>query len=238
MSKPKAERLSRSKLDLFVKCPLCFWLDARHGLKRPQPLPYTLSIAVDHLLKDEFDVYRRQGKPHPVMAAAGLNAVPFPDEKRLSVWRDNFTGLSYKHPAGVTIFGAVDDVFQFPDGTLAVADYKSSGAKEVKVYDDYLRQMNIYTWLLEKNGARVRGKGYFVFYKVEKDRGFEGRLPFTGSVVEVDTDLSGIESLVQQAVRALRSEGPPRPAPECAYCLWREKTQQYSPDKRQGELFA
>jgi len=229
-------RLSRSKLDLFVRCPLCFWLDARHHVKRPPGYPYTLSIAVDQLLKAEFDVYRRKGEPHPLMKEFGVDAVPFPDEKRLEAWRDPFRGLEYKHPLGVTLFGAIDDIFQFPDGTLAIVDYKSTGAKVVSVYEDYLRQMNIYTYLLEKNGERVADKGYFVFYQVDKTRGFEGRLPFNGSVVEVPANVDEIEPLVANAVRALRSEGAPRPAGDCPYCEWRVKAAAYG-DPGQGELF-
>jgi len=229
-------RLSRSKLDLFVRCPLCFWLDARHHVKRPEGYPYTLSIAVDHLLKDEFDSFRRKGEPHPLMKEAGIDALPWPDEKRLEVWRDPFRGLEFKHPIGITLFGAVDDIFQFPDGTLAIVDYKSTGAKVVSVYDDYRRQLNIYTYLLEKNGEQIAGKGYFVFYQVDKTRGFEGRLPFKGSIVEVPTDVDSVEPLIANAVRALRSEGAPRPAPDCDYCGWRVKAAAYG-DPGQGELF-
>lgn len=232
----RAERLSRSKLDLFVECPLCFWLDARQGIKRPEGYPYTLSIAVDLLLKAEFDAYRRKGEPHPLMKESGIAAVPFPDEKRLEVWRDNFRGLEFRHESGVTLFGAVDDLFQFEDGSLAVVDYKSTGAKAVTVYDDYRRQMNIYTWLLDKNGGRTTGKGYFVFYQVDKSQGFAGRLPFKGSIVEVAADPASVEPLVAAAVRALRSEGPPRPSAGCAYCSWREKAGALA-DLNQGELF-
>lgn len=236
---PKAseKRLSRSKLDLFVECPLCFWLDARHGLKRPAGYPYTLSIAVDQLLKAEFDACRRKGKPHPLMAEHGLDAVPFPDQRRLELWRNNFKGLEYRHPLGVTLFGAVDDIFQFPDGTLAVVDYKSTGAREVTVYEDYRRQMNIYTYLLEKNGEQSAGRGFFVFYQVDKTQGFAGRLPFRGSIVEVPTDPESVEPMVAQAVRALRSEGAPRPAPDCGYCAWRRRAAAIGPDPNQADLF-
>lgn len=231
------KRLSRSKLDLFVECPLCFWLDARHGLKRPEGYPYTLSIAVNHLLKAEFDDYRKKRQPHPLMVSAGLGAIPFPDLARLEVWRNNFKGLEYRHPLGVTLFGAINDLFQFPDGCLAVVDYKTTGARAATVYDDYRRQMNIYTYLLEKNGERTKGKGYFVFYVVNKEQGFGGRLPFVGSIIEVNTDTSSVEPLIVEAVRALQSEGPPKPAPDCKYCEWRSKTFPFAADSRQGELF-
>ena len=44
-------KLSRSKIDLYLECPRCFWLDLKKGIKRPQPAPYTINSAIDLLLK-------------------------------------------------------------------------------------------------------------------------------------------------------------------------------------------
>jgi len=46
-------KLSRSKIDLFVECPRCFYIDNRFGVKRPPMYPYNLNSAVDTLLKKE-----------------------------------------------------------------------------------------------------------------------------------------------------------------------------------------
>ena len=50
----KPFKLSRSKIDLFVECPKCFYLDRRLGVGRPPGYPFSLNGAVDHLLKQEF----------------------------------------------------------------------------------------------------------------------------------------------------------------------------------------
>ena len=68
--------LSRTKVDLFIECPRCFYLDRRLGIARPAGFPFNLNSAVDALLKKEFDAYRAKGEPHPFMVEAGLNAVP------------------------------------------------------------------------------------------------------------------------------------------------------------------
>jgi len=39
-------QLSRSKIDLFVECPRCFWLDVGQGVRRPSGPPFTLNNAV------------------------------------------------------------------------------------------------------------------------------------------------------------------------------------------------
>jgi|GEM_PF-3123723 len=74
-------RISRSKIDLFIKCPRCFYLDRRLGIGQPPGYPFSLNSAVDTLLKKEFDMHRAKGTAHPLMKAYGLDAVPMRDER-------------------------------------------------------------------------------------------------------------------------------------------------------------
>jgi len=62
-------KLSRSKIDLFLECPRCFYLDRRLAVGRPRGFPFTLNSAVDHLLKKEFDAHRAKKAAHPLMQA-------------------------------------------------------------------------------------------------------------------------------------------------------------------------
>ncbi len=205
------------------ECPRCFWLYKNKGISRPRGYPYTLSIAVDQLLKAEFDSYRARGIIHPVLANHnGLSdAKLFSNYEQLKKWRNNFEGLKYHDDKlNATLFGAVDDMLEFPDGTLAVIDYKSSGAKEINVYDDYQMQMDVYTHILEALGHKTARKGYFVFYQVDKTDGFKSRLPFRGEIREVSTNPSYVADLFAKAVNLARSNMPPSHAPDCQYCLW------------------
>lgn len=205
------------------ECPRCFWLYKNKGIGRPKGYPYTLSIAVDQLLKAEFDSYRSSGKMHPVLAGHPLpNQVRlFSDEQQLKKWRNNFEGLAYHDShLNAALFGAIDDALEFPDGSLAVIDYKSSGAKEIKVYDDYKMQMDVYTYILEQLGYKTIRKGYFVFYIVDKNSGFDGRLPFRGEIREVDTNPDYVADLFAKAVELARSDTPPPSHTECQYCTF------------------
>jgi hypothetical protein len=216
-------KISRANLQLFKECPRCFWLYKHKDIRRPQGYPYTLSIAVDQLLKAEFDQYRERREMHPVLVGhKGLEkAKLFSDQAQLQKWRNNFEGLKYHdEDLDATLFGAVDDMLEFPDGSLAVIDYKSSGAKEILVYDDYKMQMDIYTYILEQIGYKTAKKGYFVFYQVDKTDGFKGRLPFRGEIREVNADPSYVHDLFAQAVALARSDVPPKSHSDCEYCLW------------------
>jgi hypothetical protein len=219
----KLLKISRANLQLMKECPRCFWLYKHKGLGRPQGYPYTLSIAVDQLLKAEFDGYRERGIMHPVLVGfKGLaEAKLFPDQEQLKKWRNNFEGLKY-HDEGLdaTLFGAVDDMLEFQNGSLAVIDYKSSGAKEISVYDDYKMQMDVYTYILEQLGHKTARKGYFVFYQVDKTDGFRGRLPFRGEVREVDADPTYVYDIFKKAVELAHSDVPPDSGAECQHCNW------------------
>jgi hypothetical protein len=74
---PRSEQpfpLSRSKVELYLDCPRCFYLDRRLGVGRPAGFPFNLNAAVDALLKREFDDYRARGEAHPLMREAELPA--------------------------------------------------------------------------------------------------------------------------------------------------------------------
>jgi len=74
-------KLSRTKIENFIKCPRCFYLDRKLGIAQVPGFPFTLNSAVDTLLKKEFDVYRAEQKIHPLMEHYGLKAVPFRNDK-------------------------------------------------------------------------------------------------------------------------------------------------------------
>lgn len=217
----KPIQLSPNSLNLFFECRLCFWLEKRQGVRRPQPFPYALNAAVDGLLKEEFDSYRAKGEPHPLLVEHGIRAKLFPNQTLLNEWRSNFKGIRYyDKQLDATLFGAVDDVLQFEDGKLAPLDYKSTGSQIPKVYDRFQMQMDVYTYLLESQGYETPRKGYLAFYVVDKQNGFADRLPFRKEIHVIDTDPAEVPQFFSDAVAVLRKETPPLHSEECEYGRW------------------
>lgn len=217
----KPIQLSPNSLNLFLECPHCFWLDKKMGVKRPQPFPYALNMAVDMLLKKEFDEYRAENKPHPLVVAHNIPAKLFSNQELLNQWRSNFSGIRYyDEELGATLFGAVDDVLEFAGGKLAPLDYKSTGSAVANVYDRFQIQMDVYTYLLEKNGFVTPRKGYLAFYVVDKKNGFGDRLPFKKELHEIDTNPDDIPELFKEAVSLLRQSEPPPHNADCQYGNW------------------
>ena len=211
-------KLSRTKIELFLNCPRCFWLDMQKGVKRPPPAPYTINLAIDSLLKQEFDVCRENGTAHYIIKKYNINAIPYKCDQ-INTWRTNFTGVQFHHkPTDFLVFGAVDDVWVNPEGELIVVDYKATGAKEYKIYDSYKRQMEVYQWLLAMNGYKVSKTGYFLFAKVNKEGGFaEGKLFFDLSLEPLEGDSSWVEGAITKASKLLKTPIPDS-NPECIYC--------------------
>lgn len=211
-SKISTLKISRSGLKLFLECPRCFWLDLHHKIKRPPGYPFTLSIAVDYLVKKEFDTYREKGQLPPVLKNYGIKDAKLYNGDNLSEWRNNFKGISYfDESLNAYLYGAVDDVLEFSDGSLGVIDYKSSGAKEITIYDDYQKQMDVYNYILKQKGYETYPEAFFVFYKVikEGETGFGNALKFTEEVRPVKVNTEWVGRTFENAVELARSDTPP-----------------------------
>jgi len=211
-------KLSRSKLELFLDCPRCFWLDMKKGVKRPPPAPYTINSAIDGLLKQEFDVHRENGTAHYLIKKYNIDAIPYKCDQ-INAWRHNFTGVQFHHkPTDFLVFGAVDDVWINPAGELIVVDYKATGANQYQIYPQYKRQMEVYQWLLIQNGYKVSKTGYFLFAKVNKGGGFNaGRLAFDLFIEPQEGDISWVEQNLLEA-KKIMDGSVPQHSPDCSYC--------------------
>lgn len=220
--------VSRSKIDLFLDCPKCFYLDCRLGLKRTSMPAFSLNSAVDALLKNEFDILRKQKKPHELMTFYKINAIPF-DHKDIDVWRQNFVGKRYLHQGtNLEIFGAVDDLWVNPKGELLIVDYKStSTSKDISLDDEwkqgYKKQMEVYQWIFKKSGFKVNDTGYFVFANAGKNRPkFDGKLEFVLSILSYKGDDSWVESTIFEMKKCLDSKKIPQSGADCEYCEYTE----------------
>jgi CRISPR/Cas system-associated exonuclease Cas4 (RecB family) len=225
----KPFRISRSKIDLFLECPRCFYLDQHLGIKRPDTYPLTLNLAVDELLKKEFDLLRESQDPHPIMEQYHIDAVPF-KHKDLEIWRDAMRrGIEYLDPrTNLSIRGGIDDVWVRPNGELLIVDYKAKATRDQITLDgdlgkQYQRQAEVYQWLFRKNGFRVSTTAYFVFVNGKKDAlKFDGKLEFDMSIIPCEGNTDWIEPTILKIKKCLGSQILPVPHPDCAYCAYRK----------------
>jgi len=222
-------RISRSKIDLFIECPKCFYIDRRLGTGRPPGYPFSLNSAVDALLKKEFDFHRAEKTSHPLMEQYGVDAVPFQHED-IEKWRDSLrAGVEYlDKDTNLLITGGIDDVWVNPKGELIVVDYKATAKNgeitlDAEWQDSYKRQMEIYQWLFKKNGFKVSPTGYFVYANGKADNeAFDGRLEFDVNVIPYTGDTSWVDSKIKEIKETLDSKKVPNADSDCDYCRYRE----------------
>ncbi len=225
----KPFRISRSKIDMFLNCPRCFYLDRVLGIGQPPGFPFSLNSAVDKLLKKEFDIHRADHTAHPLMKAYGLDAIPF-EHPKMDEWRDSLKrGITYLDPeTNLLITGGVDDVWVEPSGELIIVDYKAT-SKEAEVnldaewQDGYKRQMEVYQWLFRKNGFKVSPTGYFVYCNGKTDgKAFDGKLEFDIKLLPYIGNPDWVEGTIKDVYKCLNSKKIPESNNDCDFCNYRK----------------
>lgn len=230
--------LSRSKLELFLECPRCFYLDRRHGIGRPDGYTMSLNLAVDALMKKEFDYYRTNNEAHPIMKLYGVDAIPF-RHPELSTWRDTPQGIRSLHSAtNFDVYGLVDDVWVHPDGSLAIVDYKATSTAATITLDDrhgYKRQLEMYQWLFRRNGFNVSNTAYFVFVNGSRDKQmFDRVLEFTMQILPHEGSDTWIEDALVAAKECLMGDIPPPSVTDCEWCGYRRHAREIDPSSGSG----
>lgn len=237
--------LSRSKIDGFLKCPRCFYLDRKLGISPPSGPQLSLNMATDHLLKKEFDIYRKNKTLHPFQIEHGINAIPF-NHPDIEKWRKNKQGIRYLHEkTNLEIYGSIDDIWQLPNGELILIEYKSKATQagpdtfltpktkktgeidqNEKYKIGYKKQIEIYQWLFRKNGFKVSNMAYFIFVNANKDKdGFYDRLDFERHLLPYEGSDIWVEQTILDLHKCLIKDTLPDPAADCLYCEYRKNAE-------------
>lgn len=228
--------LSRSKIDLFLNCKRCFYLDRRLGIKTPATFPFTLNIAIDGLLKKEFDIAREQGVQHKYCKQSKINAIPF-KHPELDAWRENFKGIRHHHiQTNFIIAGAMDDIWENQDDKKKhVVDYKATSTKEFEKFKylgmpwhkHYKNQLSIYGWLMKHNDVDVHEIGYFLYCNGKKDvECFDGKLVFDYQIIPYELDMSWIDETLIKIKDFLETKKIPSYDLKCDNCRYLKENNQ------------
>lgn len=215
--------LSRTRIENFVSCKGCFWLQQLKGVKPPDIPSFTINTATDILLKRDAD--RVRGKRSlSIWERAGLgHLVPFSHDD-LENWTNSLQfGLNDRYfnvvhrPTNLKVGGGVDDVFvDSRTGVLHIVDYKSTAQgtrspdryqkKPVSIEDpwkaSYKRQMDLYVWVMRKKGFEVSDTSFFLYVDAQH-KGVDGMLlpdvpakallEFEASIIPYSADTSWVE---------------------------------------------
>ena len=227
-------RLSRSRWDNFIKCPKCFYLKEKHNINPPSQPGHPINSRVDSLLKEEFDILRRKGKPHPIFKEYNLNFIPYNklDPDVLAEYRNNFKGVQAKSKkTKYILFGSLDDLwFNLDTEEIVVLDYKATSNKNLEDYTistkhyhkSYLRQLDFYAYLLKLNDYKVHKVGYWLICNAanENQKNFKNNINFKTSLLSYELKTDYIEQTLIELEKCLEKEKPPISGIDCDNCRW------------------
>ena len=213
----KPIKLSPSSINLMIECPRCFWLAIHKIWKRPEGIFPSLPSGMDKVLKEHFDKFMKKGELPPEIREYGINNgyKLFDDKKKLDIWRSNFKGMQYKDKTSGTILrGAIDNILK-KENKLIVLDYKTRGfpLKE-DTHEHYQAQMDIYNFLLRKNGYETEDYTYLLFY-YPKEVSDTGELIFNTKLIKIKTNAEQGKKYFDDAIKLLKEECPEK---TCEWC--------------------
>ena len=215
--------LSRSRVENYLKCKACFYLEQLQGVKPPEIPSFTINTTTDILLKRDADAVRGK-KSLPLWEAHGLgHLIPFEHED-LENWTNSLHyGLNDRYfntiheETNIKFGGGLDDVFyNTKTNQLHIVDYKSEaqGTRSPEKYSPrpssidkpwkigYKRQMDMYVWLMRRKGFDVSSTGYFVYVDAQHS-GVDGMLKdenpekalmsFNATILPYEADTSWVE---------------------------------------------
>lgn len=214
----KEIRLSASSIGLMLDCPRCFWLKTVKNINRPSgPFP-SLPGGIDAVMKKHFDAYRSKGLPPELVDK--VDGKLFQDVKLLNKWRNWRTGLSVKDDKNnILLVAAFDDVLVDDDNKLIPFDVKTKGwCPKIDAKDHYQHQIDIYAYVMEKNGYKVADHGFLAFYYPDVVNG-DGSIKFLTQVVKVDVKIEHAVKMLAEAISVIEGKEP-KPSEKCGFCGW------------------
>ena len=209
-------KLSPSSLNLMQECPRCFWLAQHKVFTRPAGIFPSLPSGMDSILKVHFDKFMRKGELPPELCKDKEcnNMKLFDSEEKLKIWRSNLKGISWTDKEKNILHGAVDNLLM-KGKKIIVLDYKTRGfALKEDTAEHYQNQLDIYNFLLRKNGYETEDYAYLLFY-VPKEVMSTGEVLFDTTLKKMKVDVKNAEEVFNKAIKLLNSDCPKE---SCEWC--------------------
>lgn len=216
-------RLSKSALEKFKTCPLCFWHEKRNGLKQPEGIHAGVPKGIERVVTEHYEQHRIAKMCPPELAGSIQGLLYVGDRislRDLRNWRKGLTAIV----DGVELSTALDDLLFDPDTKLySMIDVKTKAKLPTTVEDTkkyYGLQVDCYDLALNANDYRTTGLGFFAYYapkKVTICGGAVAGMDWDCQVVKLQADQANAKKLLLAAAACLDS-AIPDPGAECEVC--------------------
>jgi len=203
--------LSATAIESMKRCPRCFWLEKREGIRQPEGIVSRLANRFDGVIKQYFDLYRPHGEIPPMIAGQVKGKLQYPFQEKYWHAIDDRYGF----------FGKLDECLVTTDGKYTPVDHKTSSSDPNgrELIPAYQFQLNAYAFLLERNARPTTGIGHLIyFYPSAGDRLHEG-FPMSITVKTLRTDAAAVMPEIRKAITLIEGSMP-SPSLECVFCQY------------------
>ncbi len=211
MSKDGRVWLSHTSLEVLQRCPRCFWLQIRKGIRQPEGIVSRLANRFDVVVKNYFDTYRIDGKFPPMVDGKlpGKLQNPFVEKY--------FVRINEKYG----FYGKLDECLVDEEGRLTPVDFKTSSSdpREKETLDAYKTQIDDYVFLISQNGKKVTGEGYLVYFYPDVSVELHDGFPMIIHIQKLPGNPDNTKKRIENAIKVLE-DGVPDSNPECAFCKY------------------
>jgi len=215
--------LSPSTLELMKECPRCFWLHFNKKIKRPEQIFPSLPSGMDRILKKHFDNFMEIDKLPPELERYEecKKLTLFKNKRLLEIWRNPRKGIRFEDENGNILRGAIDNLLKNKE-KIIVLDYKTRGYELKETTPNYYKdQLDIYNFLLRKNGYETEDYSYLLFYYPEEVNK-RGNIVFNTKLLKIQVNTKNAEEIWKKALSILSGDIP-ESSENCQFCKWARK---------------
>ena len=216
--------IKKSKLELFIECKKCFYLNLVKGIKRPYGPPLAINNILGKLIRKEIDIYREREICHPLMKSINKHIIPA-KHKFLNNWQNSFSGLYYKDSmTRLLVRTSLNDLwYNIKTNEYVTVDYKFTAKNEElnssHIYPGYWRQLSLIKFLLEKIGIKISDEGYIMYSNVDQKKEiFNSTLTFKSVIFSHILDKVNLKHSLSQIFQILQNNIIPEQSKKCKYC--------------------
>ncbi|HEY4695114.1 MAG TPA: PD-(D/E)XK nuclease family protein [Candidatus Nanoarchaeia archaeon] len=213
MSKDGRIWLSHTGLEGLERCPRCFWLQYRKGIRQPEGIQSRLANRFDTVLKNYASIYREVNEMPPLLEGKVEGSLQNPFQEKYFIDIDDKYGFT----------GRLDECLENDKGELTPLDFKtaSSDPREKEILAAYQSQIDDYVFLLKETGKKVTGQGYLVYFFPELGKKLHEGFPMIVHVQKLKGDPAKTTARIANAISVLEGDVP-ESAPECEFCNYRK----------------
>lgn len=211
MSKDGRTWLSHTGVENLERCPRCFWLQYKKGIRQPEGIVSRLANRFDIILKSYFDNFRSAGELPPIVKNQLEGKLQNPFQEKYFVKIDDKYGF----------FGKLDECLVTASAEHVPIDFKTSSSdpRDRETLSAYQAQIDDYVYIMQQNRKKVAGFGYLVYFFPDHSKELHNGFPMVIHVTKLEGNPERTLARIKKAINILEGELP-NSSPNCNFCNW------------------